>query len=421
MPVGRPGGGGVPRGGLKPSAGRTGGLFALARLPGAQDAVSDCFSSFDRMIGLLTRPRATARAASWRVRRVARKLAEATDMARSADVRTFHPEADRKGTLKILREQIYFLLRDNEVESFYYHVGRDRKGVRPNDFLTYAQFRSLRDGRNLRPVSGGYTYACIFRDKLVFDRLASALGHPTPRTVAVIEPAGVTWIGQRETEPLDAILGRDLDGFCKPIGGISGRGTMAVRIEAGAVSIDDEPAMLGDLRDRLDGRSLLQERVVQHEAFARLNPTSLNTLRIVTVLDEGAARVFNAHVRMGRGGRVTDNANGGGIVVDVDPASGRAKSDGLVWVGAERWVPAHPETGVVFADLVLPRVPEAVDLACRFHEDLPHVHTVGWDVAMTPDGPLVVEANDNWGGGMMSAFDPEYVRAFARLFEAEGV
>jgi hypothetical protein len=56
----------------------------------------------------------------------------------------------------------------------------------------------------------------------------------------------------------------------------------------------------------------------------------------------------------------------------------------------------YPDTGLLLDGHSLPGLREGITLACKFHEDLGGLHTIGWDLALTPTGPLIVEANSHW-------------------------
>lgn len=57
-------------------------------------------------------------------------------------------------------------------------------------------------------------------------------------------------------------------------------------------------------------------------------------------------------------------------------------------------VERHPETGAVFADVVVPWWREARELAMRAHRQaFPRFVFLGWDIAITADGPVLIETN----------------------------
>ena len=56
----------------------------------------------------------------------------------------------------------------------------------------------------------------------------------------------------------------------------------------------------------------------------------------------------------------------------------------------------HPDTGAVFAEVTVPFWDEVRDITARAAPALP-LGSLGWDVALTPEGPVLIEANYSWG------------------------
>ena len=48
---------------------------------------------------------------------------------------------------------------------------------------------------------------------------------------------------------------------------------------------------------------------------------------------------------------------------------------------------------------------ETVELACRAHRTLYRIRAIGWDVAISDNGPVFIEGNDNWEISLNHAFD----------------
>ena len=65
----------------------------------------------------------------------------------------------------------------------------------------------------------------------------------------------------------------------------------------------------------------------------------------------------------------------------------------------------HPDTNIQFSDFLVPQFEEAKQLCIKAHKVFNSIHSIGWDVAVTENGPCLIEGNDNWEISMMQACD----------------
>lgn len=357
-------------------------------------------------------------------------LRRATQLSRSAisaarqaydpkKSQTYYPGEPLKSRRQIALERARWTFRHRRRPYNYYMFGLDRVGTSIDDYMSFPEYTKLTSSRNWAPVGEGYNYRCVLVDKFVFGQVMASLGHSTVTNLAFLTSETIEAVGTRETAPLATILGwDDLDGFCKPLDGGHGADTFRLRVEAESLYLDDEASTIEVLSGRLGRRSLLQQRLTQHQELDRLYPGAINTLRIMTVLENGVARVLSVILRVGALGNVIDNFSAGGLIVHVDPASGCLLGRGFhkEGKGDGRSLARHPDTGVEFNGFDIPMLDESISLACRVHEDLPYFHTVGWDVAMTPDAPVVIEGNETWHVGMALALEPGFKRQLLDLY-----
>lgn len=332
------------------------------------------------------------------------------------DSRTYYPEEPRKGRPRMIADAAWGAFRYKEFNKHYFRYGLDRQHARLDDVLPYWEFRRIRDSRNCAANGEGYNYVCLLRDKFVFGQLATSLDFPTPKNLAFLHSNHVEWIRTRRTAPLESLADVEIDGFCKPFAGIQGDGVFPLRI-GDSISVDGRHTTIADLRSRLTSRYLLQERLVQHPEVSALHPNSMNTVRLITVNDRSEVKPFSVSMRIGTEGRFVDNWAAGGIVVSVDLERARLRGRGMYKFGRGTAVMRHPDTGIAFDGYPIPRLGEAVDLACRFHRDLRYIHTIGWDIALTPEGPSFIEGNDNWEGGIPMALEPDFKKRFLALYK----
>lgn len=150
------------------------------------------------------------------------------------------------------------------------------------------------------------------------------------------------------------------------------------------------------LRDELvaSGETLVEEVLVQHPELSRLYPGSVNSLRMVTYLDpDGEVHLLAAVLKVGNGG-VIDNFSNGGMYTMLDE-QGRALHAAADEEG--RPYETHPITGVEITGYQVPLYPEILELVDRLARRVPELPYIGWDVAITPERPVVIEGNHNTG------------------------
>ena len=140
---------------------------------------------------------------------------------------------------------------------------------------------------------------------------------------------------------------------------------------------------------------LLQYWIEQHAEMAALNPTSLNTLRILSYRSGMEILIIYSVVRIGRMGQVIDNQCSGGMSTTINKdgflgkyAFGGYSEDNIL----------KTDSGVVLEGYRLPSYEKAIEMVKRLHLKLPFFNLVGWDVAIQEDGePVLIEFNTRPG------------------------
>ena len=372
--------------------------------------------------GVGRRALGTYRVAVRRVRAARAGLEAGTDVERA---RLYGRDVGGRTLVKATVDNALWAVRHGKPNPFYYTFGMDAKaGEEYAQYLSVREMMRIIDGQIKE--DGTAHVAGVLKDKYLFSLVAQALGHRSPRVLALLSPAGVDLLNPRRSVSYAELVsdGGPVDAFAKQVGGEKGKGAFALRVEGGQAWVDGEPATPTDVAGRVTGRYLLQERVAQHEALAALHGSSVNTIRLVTVYRDGRVEPFVAALRVGTGGAAVDNWSAGGLVVGLDLDTARLHGRGIFKPGcggAARYggfVDRHPDSDVLLDGYALPHVPDAVALACRLHLDLGGPRTVGWDLAITPDGPTVVEGNSHWSGAMYMAIDGGFKK---RYFDVAGI
>jgi hypothetical protein len=197
----------------------------------------------------------------------------------------------------------------------------------------------------------------------------------------------------------------DYDLFVKPANGRGGRGAERWdRVAPGQFADPagqrlDAQALLQYLKRRADRCPIIvQRRVRPHCALADLTSGALPTIRVTTCLNErGDPEIVGAVLRMAIGGnRTVDNLHAGGIATNVGLGDGVLSSASNLGMDAKLgWLDRHPDTGAQISGRTLPLWSDTKALAIRAHRSFSDRVLVGWDIAITDDGPVIVEGNSS--------------------------
>jgi hypothetical protein len=142
---------------------------------------------------------------------------------------------------------------------------------------------------------------------------------------------------------------------------------------------------------------VLQERYSNHPDIAALSPGALCTFRVVTCrLPDGRCEDIITIFKMPTRNRLADNFAVGGLAVAVDKKGGLLGSAITKDLDAER-TDIHPVTGQKIAGFRIPHWDQVIPLCLRAHAAFSDYAHVGWDVAVTRDGPVLIEGNLGWG------------------------
>ena len=171
----------------------------------------------------------------------------------------------------------------------------------------------------------------------------------------------------------------------KPIDGDCGRGTFIINY--------NDFGSIEDMFNALTIPCVLEELIVQDDELAKFYPQSVNTVRIPVVKSKTGEKVFIFHpfLRTGRGNAVVDNAGAGGVFSDIDADTGLVYTAGIDEHGIEYL--KHPDTNEVIIGFQIPKWKEAIDLVERASACTTNRY-IGWDLALTKNGWVIVEAND---------------------------
>lgn len=185
--------------------------------------------------------------------------------------------------------------------------------------------------------------------------------------------------------------------FVKPSDGRQGKGCFFLQYDGNTTCLaNGKQVDFSVLYTLLENGYVVEEAVKNHPDIDKIYPLSLNTLRMITMRDtEGKCHFIAGIHRFGANGNRVDNTHQGGLAIGINAETGEYKEIAY-YNDPTKATDRHPDTGFVFRGNKIPFFKEAVDLAIRAHESLPRLQAIGWDIAITPTGPLVIEGNQSF-------------------------
>jgi hypothetical protein len=218
--------------------------------------------------------------------------------------------------------------------------------------------------------------------------------------------------------------------FAKPVAGAFGLdscyGEAFDPATDSIVTISGEHLPVSDFVKRRGGKDvgglLLQDIITPHPDITTRIGRRVATARIVTIASDEDIRIHRAAFRIPVGRNVTDNFNlgaGGNGFANIDIETGTL-SEMYVGLGLSlQKTDKHVDTGETIKGFQLPDWQRALDIVRLGQSALFGLPILGWDIAFTPTGPVVVEFNTHPGYAMLQASGSGFADAeFRRFFPA---
>ena len=224
---------------------------------------------------------------------------------------------------------------------------------------------------------------CVLQDKIQFSNCCHEAGLPHPDLLAFARDGEITVNAPPKGDRI----------FVKPAGGTGGVGAQIIDM----TGVSD----LAALKAKLEAAAgtnvdwLAQDLLTTHPALKDIALNALSTMRIVTLLnEEGAPELVAASYKCATSTEaIVDNAASAGFRIGVDPATGVLRK------GAAKKDPheyaVNPANGAQIEGVQLPFFEEAKAVALAAHGTAAFAvyPYAGWDVAITADGPILIEGN----------------------------
>lgn len=135
---------------------------------------------------------------------------------------------------------------------------------------------------------------------------------------------------------------------------------------------------------------IVQDKIAQAPFLAALNPTSINTIRVVSLLYEGNFHILACTLLVGEDGLTS---NGGHFRIGIDMDSGLLR-DFIIRGKGEPIATLPNATDLSYKTTPIPSFDKLLAMTKDMHSILPHFGLIGWDFTIDSNGsPLFIEIN----------------------------
>ncbi|MCC3244904.1 hypothetical protein LG047_06150 [Methylocystis sp. WRRC1] len=274
----------------------------------------------------------------------------------------------------------------------------------------------------------------LLTNKLASQSYLATYGLPTIPPLAIYAPglsvASERLLRSREELRAFLMIEENYPLFGKPVESFQSLGALALLgcdaatgelIAVGGKRLDVD-ATIDDIEKHYAAGYLFQRMLRPHRDLVAAIGERLATVRILTIATPDGPKAFRAAWKLPAAGNIADNFwRAGNMLAGLDFATGRIQRV-TSGVGFEmKDVTHHPDTGAQLIGLAVPDWERMKAVAVEGAKVLRHFGVIGWDMAATDDGPVIVEANETPDFGLVQIADRRGVlcREFDELLSAQ--
>jgi hypothetical protein len=301
----------------------------------------------------------------------------------------------------------------------------------PSDYYMFEFYRGDKSWEEKRRYVGRYgsyfwPYTSILlkdmillTNKYIQKHLLCGFGLPTPELLANV---GKDYEVQSLEDLRTRLQAWKYDIVLKPISSAGGTNVIALSWDNGHFfgypgkrwAVDD---IWKHINKHWDSGFLIERRVFNIGETAKMNPHCLNTFRIVMIRSLDGQWHIPVHLlKLGSGNMCVDNISRGGIMVFLDDRGIATQALGNHFT---QNITHHPDSGMPIIGFQAEGFKEVLALAHEASRKFVMFGTIGWDIAFTPEGPMIIEGNTLWGGKYQKFFGPIITKELANNLEKQ--
>lgn len=325
--------------------------------------------------------------------------------------KSYHKDQPVKPKLKIFLDLLFWHLVEGKFNDMYYTMGLNISGTKITDFFGKRYLRKTKAmiENVLKKAADADTlnYNVITRDKFYANSILAA------HNIKVVVDIGLIVRSKIFVQCTSILSINDLikwkNSFVlKNVNIESGEGVLVCTVDDKGIYVNGKFTNTENLISQLGAKVwLIQEKIESHKFLKRFNAGALNTTRIVTIFNGEHYEYLAGFQSFATGDAKIDSWSKGSVYVGIDPDNECLKRFGItsptdVKAGIQY---AHPDSKLLFDNYPIPFLKDAIKLCCHAHTIFYFNFIIGWDVAITDDGPMIIEANEMPGMNVVQCLD----------------
>lgn len=325
-------------------------------------------------------------------------------------VKPYYRFSATKSIFFIFKDLVVWYFREGCIHMNYYMQGLNKKEINIGDFIGKREFQKIQEKAasilKLKTMHNHLSFDLVTKDKFYCGSILKANGITTFEALLLI--SGTKVIGLQERLGNSLAYLKNGKYFFKNVIKESGEGVIGFEIKEGKVIMKNKIYGYDEAIEALKGGVwLVQPRYVSHKAIQLINSSALNTTRIYTILGVDGVDYLGGYQAFATDGAPIDSWQFGSVYVAIDVDEETLKPYGITSLSDKRdgVLYEHPNSKIKFEAYKLPELKKAVDLCKRAHAFFYGVYVIGWDIALTDEGPMVVEVNERPGINVLQSLD----------------
>lgn len=318
-----------------------------------------------------------------------------SDLIRGIYLYRITPPSIKKSAFTCLKEVILLFNYWNAFPDSYFRFGMFLKEYNDKDKMksfvpqgAYYRYSTDKD----------VCYHILIDDKIIFHDLMSQYGLPVPIRYFTFRRGefrqGADLITDMEVDSIIKEISDERIFVKKFTGGAASGVSIFTKKEDGIyVDKDGDIVNAAMIRKKYTNQDFFFEKqIIQEPVLSQFNPDTVNTIRVLTYKD----KIISAAVRFGGKGSYIDNTAKGGVAVSLDIDTGKLQSYGMREYDLT-WYTEHPDSHLKFENVFVTQWFDVKNIVEKTLKYLPYYNSVGFDVATTINGPVIIEINTGAG------------------------